>query len=394
VSAASRGAPSGSRAALAAIWLASLAVLAAVVLAAFRLGFGEDVGTLLTANGVRAGFAAGAGALLALAGALRQLGPGERPLRELDWLGATAGAAGGGFAAAQLATGAAALALFALGAALGGGLGWRAARWLDRAQRGANLGALVFLGAALGVAALAGTYARARRDAVAPLVAWLLGDLTRASPTGAAFPLAAAALGIAFGARALARGRGEEAAWLALGLGAGAAGPLVFVGSFVPRTDEEAAPIEPQGAQRSGRSIGEREAEQGGEGVVVGVVGRHGVVLVDERRLEAQLLDDRDQESRLAAQPIVVRPVGDRRQVVRARMPGGAEEGQLHVGLRTERDRGVALGVAAEVLLVDVGEAGIDLEQEMLAVDQLVARADLGDQSDRDVLDAVVLGVE
>jgi hypothetical protein len=172
VSAASRGAPSGSRAALAAIWLASLAVLAAVVLAAFRLGFGEDVGTLLTANGVCAGFAAGAGALLALAGALRQLGPGERPLRELDWLGAVAGAAGGGFAAAQLAAGVPALALFGLGAALGGGLGWRAARWLDRAQRGANLGALVFLGAALGVAALAGTYARARRDAVAPLVAW------------------------------------------------------------------------------------------------------------------------------------------------------------------------------------------------------------------------------
>jgi hypothetical protein len=128
VSAASRGAPSGSRAALAAIWLASLAVLAAVPLAAFRLGFGEDVATLLTANGVRAGFAAGAGALLALAGALRELGPGERPLRELDWLGATAGAAGGGFAAAQLAAGA---------PALGGGLGGGPAR-LRRQLRAAH----------------------------------------------------------------------------------------------------------------------------------------------------------------------------------------------------------------------------------------------------------------
>ena len=247
MSAASRGAPPGSRAALAAIWLASLAVLGAVLLAAFRLGFGEDVATLLTANGVRAAFAAGAGALFALAGALRQLGPGERPLRELDWLGTTAGAAGGGFAAAQLAAGGPALALFALGAALGGGLGWRAARALDRSQRGANLGALVFLGAAIGVAALAGTYARARRDAVAPLTAWLLGDLSRASAAGAALLLAAAALGVALGARALARGRGEEASWLALGLGAGAAGPLVFVGSFVPRTVRWLAPSATRG---------------------------------------------------------------------------------------------------------------------------------------------------
>jgi hypothetical protein len=227
---------------LVAIWLASLTVLGGVLLAAFRLGFGEDVATLLTANGVRSAFAAGAGALLALAGALRQLGPGEEPLRELDWLGAAVGAAGGGFAAAQLVPVGPALVLFALGAALGGGLGWRAARALDRAQRGANLGALVFLGAAIGVAALAGTYARARRDAVAPLVAWLLGDLARASALGAAVLLAAAALGVAFGARALARGRGTEASWLALGLGVGAAGPLVFVGSFVPRAVRWLAP--------------------------------------------------------------------------------------------------------------------------------------------------------
>jgi hypothetical protein len=231
-----------SGAGLAAIWLASGAVLALVLLAGFRLGFAGDVQTLLRANGVRAAFAAGAGALLALTGALRQLGPGERPLRELAQLGAVAGAAGAGFAAAQHAAGGAALGLFALGAALGGFAGWRAALALERPRRGANLGVLAFLGAAIAVAALAGTYARARRDAVAPLVAWLLGDLSRASASGALVLLAAAGLGAAFGARALARGRGAEAAWLAFGLGAGAAGPLVFVGGFAPRAVRWLAP--------------------------------------------------------------------------------------------------------------------------------------------------------
>jgi ABC-type Fe3+-siderophore transport system permease subunit len=235
-------AAAGTGARLGAVWLASAGVLALVLLASFRLGFASDVETLLRANGVRAAFAAGAGALLALAGALRQLGPGERPLRELAQLGAVAGAAGAGFAAAQLAAGGAALALFAVGAALGGFLGWRAALALARPRRAANLGVLAFLGAAIAVAALAGTYARARRDAVAPLVAWLLGDLSRASAEGALLLLAAAALGVGLGPLALARGREREAAWLALAVGAGAAGPLVFVGSFVPRTVRWLAP--------------------------------------------------------------------------------------------------------------------------------------------------------
>jgi iron complex transport system permease protein len=225
-----------------AICLVSAAVLALVLLAGFRLDFAGDAETLLRANGVRVAFAAGAGALLALAGALRQLGPGERPLRELAQLGAVTGAAGAGFAAASLAAGPAALALFALGAAAGGFVGRRAALALELPRRGSNLGVLAFLGVAIGAAALAGTYARARRDAVAPLVAWLLGDLSRASEAGALVLLAAAVLVAWLGPRALARGRGAEAAWLALGLGAGAAGPLVFVGSFVPRAVRRLAP--------------------------------------------------------------------------------------------------------------------------------------------------------
>jgi len=236
------GAPAQSRLALAAIWLASAAVLATVLLASFRLGFADDVATLLTANGVRVAFGAGVGALLALAGALRQLGGNERPLRELEWLGAAVGAASGGFAVVQVVPGGPALALFVLGAALGGGIGWRTARLLDRSQRAANLAALAFLGVAIGAAAFAGTYARARRDAIAPLVAWLLGDLSRATPASAGFLIAAAVLGVALGARALARGRAVEVAWLTLGLGAGAAGPLVFVGGFVPRTVRWLAP--------------------------------------------------------------------------------------------------------------------------------------------------------
>jgi ABC-type Fe3+-siderophore transport system permease subunit len=227
---------------IAAIWLASAVVLALVLLASFRLDFASDVETLLRANDVRVAFAAGAGALLALAGALRQLGPGERPLRELAQLGAVAGAAGAGFAAASLAAGGAALVLFALGAAAGGFAGWRVAAALDRAQRGANLGVLAFLGVAIAVAALAGTYARARRDAVAPLVAWLLGDLSRASAAGALVLIAAAVVVAWLGPRALARGRGAEASWLALGLAAGAAGPLVFVGGLAPRAVRWLAP--------------------------------------------------------------------------------------------------------------------------------------------------------
>jgi ABC-type Fe3+-siderophore transport system permease subunit len=227
---------------LAGIWLASGAVLAVVVLAAFRLGFAADPATLLRANGARAAFAAGVGALLAIAGALRQLGPGERPLRELEWLGATVGAAGGGFAAASAFAGAAAYLAFAVGALVGGGLAWRAAHMLDRSRRWTNLAVLAFLGAAIGVAALAGTYARARQDALAPVVAWLLGDLGRAHALAAVLLLAAAAFAAAGGARALARGRDTELRWLSLSLAIGAAGPLLFVGSFVPRAVRWLAP--------------------------------------------------------------------------------------------------------------------------------------------------------
>ncbi|RIL06117.1 MAG: hypothetical protein DCC71_07840, partial [Proteobacteria bacterium] len=108
----------------------------------------------------------------------------------------------------------------------------------DRPQRATNFGALLLLAAGIAGAALAGTYARARRDAVAPLVAWALGDLSGASIATGLVLLAAAAVAAVHGARALAHGRCAQAqtiAWVATGLGVGAAGPLAFVGGMAPR---------------------------------------------------------------------------------------------------------------------------------------------------------------
>jgi iron complex transport system permease protein len=244
---ASGGLARGSdRAALAVVLLASAAVLATCLLGSFRLGFGDEGALLARANGARVLLGAGAGAALALAGALRQALRRERALFELELLALSAGAAGGGVALARGLGGAAALAVFALGAVVGAGLAFGAARALDRPRRWTNLAAAGLLVALVAAAALAGTYAGERRDAIAPMVAWLVGDLSRATATGSTLVLLAA-VGLAAAAwRALGAGaagaRAQAPAWLALGLGIGAAGPLVFVGRFVPRTLRALAP--------------------------------------------------------------------------------------------------------------------------------------------------------
>src|SRR5262245_24181072 len=222
---------------LAAIWLASGLVLVLCTLAGFRLGFADDLATLLRVNGPRVLFGAAAGGALALAGALRFALGSLRPLHELERLALAAGAAGAGFAASSGRTGAAALIAFALGALAGGALLWGLARALDRPKRWTNLAAAGLLAVLAAVAALAGTYARARRDAVAMAVAWLLGDLTGASfaSAGALLVLVALLLGLAVSAlHADARSRLATLSLLSLGLGVGAAGPLAFVGSFAP----------------------------------------------------------------------------------------------------------------------------------------------------------------
>jgi ABC-type Fe3+-siderophore transport system permease subunit len=219
--------------ALVGIVAASAVVLAACVLASFRLGFADDLPTLLRVNGPRVLLGAAAGSLVALSGALR-LGEGRvRALAELELFALAAGAAGGGFLLASGSHGVAAAARFALGAVLGGGLAFALARALDRPRRASNLGAALLLAVLTGAAALTGTFARARTDGIASAVQWLLGDL-RGARTVSAFAL----LGCAAILGGIAVRSGKRRAGLALaayGLAAGAVGPLAFVGTFVPR---------------------------------------------------------------------------------------------------------------------------------------------------------------
>jgi iron complex transport system permease protein len=225
--------------ALALVWAASAAVLAGCVLASFRLELAEDPVTLLRVNGPRVLFGAAVGAALALAGGLRLAAGVERPLRELELLALSAGAAGGGFVAAHGRLGAAALAAFAVGSLLGAAASFAAVRALDRPRRWTNLGAAALLAAFAGAAALAGTYGRERRDGLAGAVAWLTGDLATATWASGLAVLALAAILLAASARAVrsgASGRVSTLALLAFGVGTGAAGPLVFVGGMVPRT--------------------------------------------------------------------------------------------------------------------------------------------------------------
>lgn len=234
-----------SRLGLGAIALASAAVLVAALLTAFRIAPAQDLATLLRIQGPRVLFGAGAGALLALAGGVRREVQGERPLRELEWLGASVGAAAGGFGLVLAMPGLPAFAAFAIGALLGGALLCGAARALDRPRRATNLGVLALLAVAILGAALAGTYARARRDAIAPLVAWLLGDLTGATLVASIVLLIAAGAVTALAVRAPVDrdpDRARNLAWLATGIGVGAAGPLAFVGSMVPRAVRWLAP--------------------------------------------------------------------------------------------------------------------------------------------------------
>jgi iron complex transport system permease protein len=233
-------APQGAngRVTLALIWLASALVLALCTLTGFRLDFADDLSTLLRVNGPRVLFGAAAGGALALAGALRLAAGSLRPLGELELLALATGAAGGGFAASIGRAGWAALVAFGVGAIAGAALLVCLVRALDRPRRWTNLAAAGLLAGMAGIAALAGTYARARQDAISSAVAWLLGDLS-----GASFASGGALLALTLGLLALAlpalrAGAGSRQATLlllAFGLGVGAAGPLVFVGTFAPR---------------------------------------------------------------------------------------------------------------------------------------------------------------
>jgi ABC-type Fe3+-siderophore transport system permease subunit len=220
-----------------ALWLASGLVLAAALLASFRQGFAADLETLLVANGARVLFGAAAGAAFALAGAVRLVEGRAHALDGLRFFAASAGAASGAYLGASGLLGAAAWLGASLGGVGGAAVGLGLARAADRASRAANLAAAGVLGMGVAAAALAGSYARERQDALGSVVAWLLGDLsgaTAASGVGlAAVVFAAAALVI----RDLRRpgARAHAAAGLAWGVGLGAAGLLAFAASLVPR---------------------------------------------------------------------------------------------------------------------------------------------------------------
>lgn len=244
----SQDAPSGYTASvIAAIWLASAAVLGACVMASFRIDFGSDPQLLLQANGARTLLGAAAGAGLALGASLRRRGKG-RPLAELEIVSAATGAAVGGFVAVSWLPDVSVpvlAAVFCLAATAGAAAGGAVARGLDRGSRWSNLGVGLVLAAIVGGAAVAGSYVGARLDFVRPAVRWLLGDLSRAALPSAA--LLAAAVVVA-GAYGVARTRSGSNAtlggvgWLVTGLAIGAAGPLAFVGSFVPRAVTGLAP--------------------------------------------------------------------------------------------------------------------------------------------------------
>ena len=236
------------------VWIASVAVLGLATLTSFRLGFADDAATLLRVNGPRVLFAATCGGALALAGTLRLRAGRVGALDELALFAVATGAAGGGFGAATLLGGAPALPAYAIGALAGAAGLVRLVRALDRPRRLTNLGAAAVLVAGIAAAAFAATYTRPWRGdpsdpgagaALAGFTAWLLGDLSGATvTTGVVLLVALAALlGAAMGAlRVDSRTPLGGIALLAFGAGVGAAGPLPFVGTLVPRAVRVLAP--------------------------------------------------------------------------------------------------------------------------------------------------------
>jgi len=217
--------------------LASTAVLSACILAGFRRGFGDDLATAWLVNGPRVLFGAAVGAALALSGGLRLASGREPSLREVEILALSAGSAGGGWLLTGQATGVAAIVSFIVGALAGASAFVALVRFLDRPSRWSNLALAAVLVALGALAAFAGTYARERRDGLAALVAWLLGDLGGSTFTSAGALLLATTI---LATLALRRADAKEASpivgVMAFGLAVGAAGPLAFVGTLAPRT--------------------------------------------------------------------------------------------------------------------------------------------------------------
>ena len=230
---------SSSRARLALIWGASLLVVALALITSFRLGVAEDLPTLWKVNGGRVALGVAAGAAYAVWAGLRL--DVARPLGDLQVMAAGAAAAGGGFLIIRfLAPGAELPVFLALAVGLGAAAWWLVGR-LDRPRRWTNLVVAVALGVALGLAAVAGGFGRERPD-LAPLMSWMLGDLSRADGTLAFVLVAAAAVLVVGASTAATAGARDRWGLLALGLALGATGPLPFAGVFAARAVARLAP--------------------------------------------------------------------------------------------------------------------------------------------------------
>jgi hypothetical protein len=227
-------APSLPVRALALVLAGSAAVLAGALLFSFRLPFPAELATVLNANGARVLVGAAAGAALGLAASLQLARGALRPLMDLQVAVAAAMAAAGGLLAAWGRFGRVGLALFLAGAAVAGALGWWLVGRLDRSKRWTNVAAAALLVLVLLLAAGAGSYGRARSDAVVPVALWLLGDLGRVDGI-AGIGLLLLSLALLMGAALSRPSSWETLALMALGLGIGATGPLPFAATFAAR---------------------------------------------------------------------------------------------------------------------------------------------------------------
>ncbi|MEZ4217634.1 MAG: hypothetical protein R3E88_14210 [Myxococcota bacterium] len=197
---------------------------------------------------------AACGALLGVAGRLDAGRRAQGALAEVETLAVVGAASGAGLAAAAFAPPAFALLAFLGAAVLAGFAAWALVRRLDRPSRAANLAIALVVGAAAASIAFAFVLAQERRDAVAAAVAWMLGDLSRATPAGGSILAAAAATtAVAASLRAV-RERRERAAAVSLFARAvawTAAGPIAGIARTASRAVDAldgGAPVAPHAA--------------------------------------------------------------------------------------------------------------------------------------------------
>lgn len=202
---------------------------------------GSGLGLAAFVNAGRVLLGAGCGALLGIAGHLDARRRAQGALAEVELLASVAAASALGLAAATLAPEALALPAFGLVAATSAFASWVLVRRLDRPSRASNLAVALVLATAAVAIAFTFVFAQARRDGVARIVAWMLGDLGGATREGGGLVLALAAVAAAVAASSWTRRARERAAATALFarvVAFAAAGPLAGVAQTASRAVE------------------------------------------------------------------------------------------------------------------------------------------------------------